>query len=263
MQVIDEVDSPIKAYYERFPEEKDMAEAYQHRDLADYLRQVLMWYYRAEKYLILSNQVVMKDKNLTTSPDIAVIKDVDLTPAQIRRISGWKINPPKRPAPAVTIEISSESNYPKDIDLDKLPRDYAELGVKEYFAFDPFGYWGLEVQLRGWRNQNGRIEELPLEDGRIWSEELNCWIVSEDEFLWLEDKNRNRLLTRAEAEHERAQAELKRAHAEFLRAQAEYERAEAEAHAKDLERQRAEAERARAERLAAKLRELDIDPDQI
>ena len=50
--------------------------------------------------------------------------------------------------------------------------------------------------------------------------------------------------------------ELMRAHAEAERQRAEAERQRAEA-----ERQRAEAERQRADRLAARLRELGVDPE--
>jgi len=66
---------------------------------------------------------------------------------------------------------------------------------------------------------------------------------------------------RADAEEQRAEAEAQRAEAEAQRAEAEAQRAEAEAQRAEAEAQRAEAEAQRAERLAAKLRELGIDPN--
>lgn len=62
------------------------------------------------------------------------------------------------------------------------------------------------------------------------------------------------LRPRLAGERQRAESERQRAEAEHQRAEAERQRAEAE-------HKRAEAERERAERLAARLRELGIDPE--
>jgi Putative restriction endonuclease len=68
---------------------------------------------------------------------------------------------------------------------------------------------------------------------------------------------------RAEAESQRAETERQRAEAESQRAEAESQRAETERQRAEAESQRAETERQRAERLAERLRELNIDPDEI
>ena len=82
---------------------------------------------------------------------------------------------------------------------------------------------------------------------------------------------------RAEAEHQRAEAERQRAEAERQRAEAEHQRAEAECQRAEVEhsekeqalqlveQERSEKEAAllRAEQLAARLRELGIDPDNL
>jgi Putative restriction endonuclease len=269
MQTLNEVENPLKWYYELYPEEKDMAEALQHRILGNYLYELLIWYYRAEKHLILANQVVYRDRKLMVSPDVTVIKNVGLTKKQRIKFTSWKVDPPSRPAPSIAIEISS-----KDIEPDKLPEKYAELGVKEYFAYDPLGVWQQEVKLMGWRNQNGTMQPLDLENGRLWSDELNCWLVEDEEFLRLLDIDGNRLLTKAEtdeiarefeyrrAEQERQAKETLQIQLEQERRKAEEERQRAEARAEE-ERQKAEEERQRAEKLAAKLRELKIDPDTL
>lgn len=62
---------------------------------------------------------------------------------------------------------------------------------------------------------------------------------------------------------ERAEAEAQRAEAETRRAEAEAQRAEAQAQRAEAQTQRAEAQTRRAEALAAKLRELGIDPDEV
>jgi Uma2 family endonuclease len=190
-----ETEDSLAWYYELYPEEYDMAETLLHRDLGDYLRQVLKWYFYAQSCLILANQLVFR-KGLYTSPDIAVIKDVNLP--KHRKVTSWKVTS-RRKAPNVTLEISSSGNWDKDILLDKLVKSYAELGVGEYFAFDPEGFWGEEERLKGWRNDGGAMRPLPLEGNKIWSNELNCWLVAGHEWLWLEDGAGKVLLTGAGA----------------------------------------------------------------
>ncbi len=63
--------------------------------------------------------------------------------------------------------------------------------------------------------------------------------------------------------NERAQLESLRADSERERADSERERADSERQRADSERERADSERERAELLAARLRELNIDPDQL
>jgi len=62
---------------------------------------------------------------------------------------------------------------------------------------------------------------------------------------------------------ERATAEKKRAETAKRRAEAEKRRAEAEKQRAEAEKQRAETEKERADKLAAKLRALGIDPDDV
>ncbi|MCU0550780.1 MAG: Uma2 family endonuclease [Leptolyngbya sp. Prado105] len=93
--------------------------------------------------------------------------------------------------------------------------------------------------------------------------ELGIWqgTYLNQTFPWLRwwDRNGNLLL----AGEERAELEKERAEQERERAEQERERAELERERAELERERAELERERAERLATKLRELGVDPDQL
>jgi Uma2 family endonuclease len=66
---------------------------------------------------------------------------------------------------------------------------------------------------------------------------------------------------RADAAHQRAEAERRQAQAERERADAEVRRAEAERERARAQERQAQAQRERAERLAARLRELGVDPD--
>ncbi|MCU0524173.1 MAG: Uma2 family endonuclease [Elainella sp. Prado103] len=137
------------------------------------------------------------------------------------------------------------------------------LQVPTYVTYDPY-----ESELEVRCLQAGRyVMQLPDPAGRIHIPELDLWLgIWQGERLghtisWLRwwDGAGNLLLwsaEQAEQEHQRAEQEHQRAEQERQRAEQEHQRAE-------QERQRAEQERQRAEALAAKLRELGIDPDQL
>jgi Uma2 family endonuclease len=137
------------------------------------------------------------------------------------------------------------------------------LQVPTYVTYDPYE---PSLEIRCWQNgqytlqsgdANGRfwIPELELFLG-IWRGERLCQTMN-----WLRwwDREGNLLLWSSEqAEQERQRAEQERQRAEQERQRAEQERQRAE-----QERQRAEQERQRAHILAAKLRELGVDPEAI
>jgi Uma2 family endonuclease len=129
------------------------------------------------------------------------------------------------------------------------------LQVPTYVTYDPYEST-LEVRCL----QEGRYRlQLPDDQGRIYIPELNLWLgLWSGERLnhtidWLRwwDAAGNLLLWSAE----QAEQERQRAEQEHQRAEQEHQRAE-------QEHQRAEQERQRADALAAKLRELGIDPDR-
>ncbi len=100
--------------------------------------------------------------------------------------------------------------------------------------------------------------------------ELGSWDGSyaDEKETWLRawDQDGNLLPTFSEhalVEARRADAELKRANAERRRADAEKKNAEAERSRADAEKKKADSEHLRAEKLAARLRELGIDPNQV
>jgi Uma2 family endonuclease len=111
-------------------------------------------------------------------------------------------------------------------------------------------------------NEQGRypLRRLGVELGLWTGEYLGATVP------WMRwwDEQGNLLLMgheRAEAEHLRAEEEHLRAEAEHLRAEEECRRAEAAESLLQQERQAAEEGRRRAERLAARLRELGLDPE--
>ena len=121
------------------------------------------------------------------------------------------------------------------------------LQVPVYVTYDPYAQ-NLEVRiLQGDRY----VIQTKNEHGRVWIAELNLflgvWAGTRllTTTIWLRwwDKDGNLLLWSAE----KAEQENQRAESEYQRAEGEY--------------QRAERESQRVETLAAKLRELGIDPD--
>ena len=111
-------------------------------------------------------------------------------------------------APDLVIELTSaKTRYD---DLGKKRVIYAEIGVQEYYIFDPLGEY-LEPRLRGYQLIDGEL--LPLPGPRFFSRLLNIELQVEGNMLRLFDiANEAPLMTpdEAEAEIERLRAEIER-----------------------------------------------------
>lgn len=221
----------IEYYYDLHPTKEDlMSESYTHSQLIHYLMNLLAWQYHTEGWLIADNLAIYQTSNQNEhplSPDVAVFKGAVLSADDKARLTSWKMLLPNRPPPTVVIELASKKTWKEDL-YDK-PTAYLQMGVKEYFAYDPnlrpLGRekrkW-LGVRLKGWRYTNHQLEELKLDErGWLWSNELDSWLVPDGAFLRLYTPDGVQRLTKDEAAD------------------------------------------ARAERFAAKLRELKIDPDTL
>jgi Uma2 family endonuclease len=154
--------------------------------------------------------------------------------------------------PEVIIEVVSNR---KGNELGDKLLDYARMGVSYYVVYDPFREISNEP-LRIFARQATRF----VETADRWLVEvdlgLTTWAGVYENFgdVWLRwvDRNGDLLATGAEAkllEQARTEQECQRAGQERQRA--------------EQERQKAEQERQKAAMLAAKLRELGIDPDAI
>jgi Uma2 family endonuclease len=252
-------------------EEDDMADSFRQFTLVHYLVSALN--------ILLRNQVCVIKGNIfiyplgqygeRVAPDVLVIKGISLSEAELDNLASWAIDPPHQPAPNVAIEVSSAATWDSDVLPHNKPSHYAWLGVGEYFAYDPLGVWeGMGgLRLRGWRrNVTGQAVELPPnEDGWIWSNELECWLVADRQYLRFYTVAREQILSegeygveqeelrleaeeRAEAEQlARAEAEAKIEQERLARAEAERLRIEAEAKIEQERLARAEAERLKIE----------------
>lgn len=166
--------------------------------------------------------------------------------------------------PLVAVELLSPSTEKND--LGRTLRDVSSRPTK----WDVYEHWlkiphyivfsGHTNQLRIFELSTGRYDEVLNHGGRWWIAQaelgLGLWRGSylRHERLWLRwyDREGNWLPNNEE------QVELEQQHTEQARFRAEQSEQLAE-----QERQRAEQERQRAELLAAKLRALGIDPEQL
>ncbi|MEG4319609.1 MULTISPECIES: Uma2 family endonuclease [unclassified Microcoleus] len=164
-------------------------------------------------------------------------------------------------APQVVFEIRSHND--SNTKMNKKLSFYNRYGIEEYYLYDP-----EKNELEGWQRIEGSLE--PIEPMQGWisprlgvrfelpESGLEIYRPDGERFLSYSEINAERLL-----ERQRAEQEFQRAEQEFQRAEQEFQRAEQEAQRAEQEAQRAEQEAQRAERLAAKLRELNIDPNSI
>jgi hypothetical protein len=171
------------------------------------------------------------DPSGRSDPDVMVALGVGRH--QRRSFRTWE----EDAVPNVVFEVASEETFEEDLTHKR--GTYEQVGVREYFLFDPEGGW-LSPTLQGFRLEGRAYQALaPEADGSLLSLELGLRLVPEGTRLRLVDLQSGvPVLTRLEQiEQERARslAALRRA---------------------DAERQRAEAERRRADELEAEVARL-------
>ena len=217
---------------------KPMGETDTHVDLIINLRLALRRFFRRKRDVYVSGNMMMYyvegDPTKSVSPDVYVVKGV--RKGQRRTYKIWE----EGHAPDVVFEISSRKTRRQD--LDEKVRLYAELGVKEYFIFDP-EYPKRRKPLNAYRLTPSGYVEVLVSGGRVMSEALGLELVDTGETLRLFDPKARRFLP-TEDEESQARLEVERK----LRAEIEARRAEAEA------RQQAEAELARLRQEIERLR---------
>lgn len=169
-------------------------------------------------------------------PDFFVAIGVDGT----KERQGWVVWEEVGHYPDVIVELMSPSTAAVDKGVKK--NIYEQVfRTPDYFIFDPFA----PDSLQGWHlNAHQTYQQLvPNERGWLWSQRLGFWLgtwqgtIDRETAVWLRfyDGSGNLILLPEEATQQQAEAA----------------------------QQQAEEERQRAERLAAKLRELGVDPNAL
>ncbi|MBD2059695.1 Uma2 family endonuclease [Oculatella sp. FACHB-28] len=166
-------------------------------------------------------------------PDFFVVLGTERKPRR-----SWMVWEEEGKYPNVIVELLSNSTAKTDRGLKK--QIYQDtFRTPDYFWFDPDS-----LEFKGFHLVDGTYHDLqPNEQGQLWSQQLNLYLGIHNHQLRFFTPEGQLIPTPEES-------------AQAAEAMATEERQRAEA-----ERQRAEAERQRNGKLAAKLRELGIDPD--
>ncbi len=201
---------------------------------------ILEWHWRdRHDFFIGDNLTIFFSLEQTKTRDFRGPDFFLVTGVEPRHRKSWVIWEEGK-LPELIIELLSDSTASADRGLKK---DIYEqrFHTPEYFWFSP-----ETGEFKGFRLNAARYEEIqPNEQGWRWSNVLGLFLGVHDGLLKYFTAQGGLLPTPEEAAQQAAQ-----------RAEAETQRAEAET-------QRAEAETQRAAKLAAKLRELGIDPNQL
>jgi len=223
-----------------------VAETYDHLYALLTTLEVLKQYLADRQATVLANQFLYYAQGfpkLRVAPDVMVVFDV--APGGRDNYKIWE----EGQVPAVIFEMTSFGTKGQDEIFKKTL--YEQLGVKEYWLFDPKGEW-VEQQLRGYRLRGETYEAI--QDGR--SEPLQLRLVLEGRLIgfYREDTGEKLLIPDELAEALRQEV--------AARQQAE-ERAEQERQRAEQERQRTEQAQLQIEQLKARLRSLGVDPDTL
>ena len=205
----------------RYPESdgKPMGETDRHRNAMVRHIEILSRYYAGQQVYVSGDLLLYYEEGNPHKfivPDALVAKGV--APGERRIYKLWE----EHKAPDVVIETTSRKTRKKDATVK--PALYAQIGVREYFIFDPERDY-LTPPLQGFRLAGANYERIvPDAEGRLLSTELGMFLsLSERDIEFDVESTGERLLTGGEvALRERearraAEAEVARLRAELAR----------------------------------------------
>jgi Uma2 family endonuclease len=114
--------------------------------------EVLRLYLQGQRATVLGNQFLYYEQgnpSKRVAPDVFVIFDVE--PGGRDNYKIWE----EVSVPSITFEMTSPGTKMEDEGPKK--QLYAQIGVQEYWQFDPKGEW-IKEQLRGYRLENGEYQ---------------------------------------------------------------------------------------------------------
>ena len=185
---------------------KPVTETDAHREQMTDLIAALKAYFRNDPRVYVGGNLMMHyvegDPKESIAPDLFVVRGVSKRNRRVYKV--WE----EGRAPDVVIELTARST--RDQDLGSKRWVYAELGVREYFIFDPLGEY-LQPPLRGYTLSGDEYIRIASDGTSIMSQSLGLELRVVDGWLRLFDPEMGRLLsTPAELadEVERLRAEL-------------------------------------------------------
>jgi Uma2 family endonuclease len=237
----------------------------QRRNLSYATEALKLWFEKQENVYVSGNLFIRYEQDLVeerVAPDIFVVFGM----SSEDRVS-YTIGEDGGKAPDFVFEVISKGTRTKD--RKQNPLIYKYLGVKEYFQYDPSSKFLKSSSLHGVRLENGEYEAIAssvLADGTLSLHSevlgLDLHLYPNLNFRFFDPISNQMLRSYAESEHDRYQAELERSQAELEKLYEQQARREAEAIA-EQERKEKLQERNEKEKLAAYLRSLGINPDDI
>lgn len=157
-----------------------MAETDLHYRLMTDLRFELEQYFRDDADVYVSGNILLYyvegNPKKRVAPDVLVARGVRKGDRRVYKL--WE----EGRAPDVVFEVSSRQTWRED--LNTKWRLYEDLGVKEYFIFDP-EYDYLVEPLIAWRLESSRYEAVEVVEGAVKSEALDLELVNTGETLRL------------------------------------------------------------------------------
>lgn len=208
---------------EEWPSDEPELESDLHRDQIDLLLRLMKWHWRNRNDIYCSgNTTVYYDESQRTNRNFRGPDIYVVLGAEPRQRHSWMIWREGGKYPNVVIELLSDSTATVDRTTKKAL--YQDVWrLPNYFWFHPY-----TQEFKGFKLIDSEYQEiLPNAEGHLWSDQLELFLGIHEGRLWLFTAEGERVLLAEEA----------------LALQAEQERL-------------------RAERLAAKLRQLGVDPDE-
>jgi Uma2 family endonuclease len=168
---------------------KPMAETDIHRQLLSDLVFTLDTFFQNRRDVYVSGNLLIYyvegDPKKRIAPDVFIVRGVEKRPRRIYKL--WE----EGVAPQVVIELTSRQTWRED--LQEKWRLYEQLGVEEYFIFDP-EYDYLDDPLVGYRLKDGKYKVMGARDHRMRSKVLGLELVDTGETLRLFDPTNGKFL---------------------------------------------------------------------
>lgn len=206
--------SVIQVKTVNYPESdgKPMGETDEHRDEMVREIELLRRYFEGQRVYVSGDLLVyyvQGDPKKFVVPDVFVVKGID--PQKRRTYKLWI----ERKAPDAVIEVTSRKTKKKD--LVTKPALYRQLGIPEYFLFDPTQDY-LNPPLQGYRLVDDHYVLIrPDGQGMLLSHELGLRLQAERGQLMLYRVDTGQRLLTAEEARQAAEAEVARLREELRR----------------------------------------------